>query len=146
INERIREDLRKGSTPQQAINNGFGKAFGTIMDANLTSLFSAVALFFIGSGPIKGFAVTLSVGIITSVFTAVYFNRAIINLIYGGRRTVKKLSVGGRERLKIFSGETTYNFMKYAKFWIGACFVVCVLAIGISVTKGFKLGLDFTGG
>ncbi len=146
INERIREDLRRGSTPQQAINNGFGKAFGTIMDANLTSLFSAVALFFIGSGPIKGFAVTLSVGIITSVFTAVYFNRAIINLIYGGRRTLKKLSVGGQERLKILSGDTTYNFMKYAKFWIGACIVVCVLAIGISVTKGFKLGLDFTGG
>ncbi len=146
INERIREDLRKGSTPQQAINNGFGKAFGTIMDANLTSLFSAIALFFIGSGPIKGFAVTLSVGIITSVFTAVYFNRAIINLIYGGRRTIKKLSVGGKERLKIFSGETTYDFMKYAKFWVVTCFVICILAVGISVTKGFKLGLDFTGG
>lgn len=146
INERIREDLRKGSTPQQAINNGFGKAFGTIMDANLTSLFSAIALFFIGSGPIKGFAVTLSVGIITSVFTAVYFNRAIINLLYGSRRTIKKLSIGGRERLHIFSGETTYNFMRYAKVWIGACIVVSILAIGISVTKGFKLGLDFTGG
>lgn len=146
INERIREDLRKGSTPQQAINNGFGKAFGTIMDANLTSLFSAIALFFIGSGPIKGFAVTLSVGIITSVFTAVYFNRAIINLLYGSRRTIKKLSIGSRERLHIFSGETTYNFMRYAKLWIGACIVVCILAVGISVTKGFKLGLDFTGG
>lgn len=146
INERIREDLRKGSTPQQAINNGFGKAFGTIMDANLTSLFSAIALFFIGSGPIKGFAVTLSVGIITSVFTAVYFNRAIINLLYGSRRTIKKLSIGGRDRLHIFSGETTYNFMRYAKLWIGACIVVCILAVGISVTKGFKLGLDFTGG
>ena len=146
INERIREDLRKGSTPQQAISNGFGKAFGTIMDANLTSLFSAIALFFIGSGPIKGFAVTLSVGIITSVFTAVYFNRAIINLIYGGRRTIKKLSVGGKERFKIFSGHTTYNFMKYAKFWVGACVVTCILAIGISSVKGFKLGLDFTGG
>ncbi|PWD83346.1 protein translocase subunit SecD [Ignatzschineria cameli] len=146
INERIREDLRRGNTPQQAINNGFGKAFGTIMDANLTSLFSAIALFFIGSGPIKGFAVTLSVGIITSVFTAVYFNRAIINLLYGSRRTIKKLSIGGRERLHIFSGETTYNFMRYAKVWIGACVVVCILAVGISVTKGFKLGLDFTGG
>lgn len=146
INERIREDLKKGSSPQQAINNGFGKAFGTIMDANLTSLFSAVALFFIGSGPIKGFAVTLSVGIITSVFTAVYFNRAIINLIYGGRRQIKKLSVGSKERFKIFSGETTYDFMKYAKFWVVTCAVICVLAVGISVTKGFKLGLDFTGG
>ncbi len=146
INERIREDLKKGSSPQQAINNGFGKAFGTIMDANLTSLFSAIALFFIGSGPIKGFAVTLSVGIITSVFTAVYFNRAIINLIYGGRRQIKKLSVGSKERLKIFSGETTYDFMKYAKFWVVTCIVICVLAVGISITKGFKLGLDFTGG
>ncbi|WP_026878257.1 protein translocase subunit SecDF [Ignatzschineria larvae DSM 13226] len=146
INERIREDLKKGSSPQQAINNGFGKAFGTIMDANLTSLFSAIALFFIGSGPIKGFAVTLSVGIITSVFTAVYFNRAIINLIYGGRRQIKKLSVGSKERLKIFSGETTYDFMKYAKFWVVTCIVICVFAVGISITKGFKLGLDFTGG
>ncbi len=146
INERIREDLKKGSSPQQAINNGFGKAFGTIMDANLTSLFSAIALFFIGSGPIKGFAVTLSVGIITSVFTAVYFNRAIINLIYGGRRQIKKLSVGSKERLKIFSGETTYDFMKYAKFWVITCIVICIFAVGISITKGFKLGLDFTGG
>ncbi len=146
INERIREDLKYGSSPQQAINNGFGKAFGTIMDANLTSLFSAIALFFIGSGPIKGFAVTLSVGIITSVFTAVYFNRAIINLIYGGRRQITKLSVGSKERLKIFSGDTTFDFMKYAKFWVITCAVICILAIGISITKGFKLGLDFTGG
>ncbi len=145
INERIREDIRKGSSPQNAIENGFGKAFGTIMDANLTSLFAAFALFFIGSGPIKGFAVTLSVGIITSVFTAVYFNRAIVNFIWGGRR-LEKLPIGGRERLKIFSGETTFDFMKHAKLWVGSCIAICILALGVSIFNGFKLGLDFTGG
>lgn len=145
INERVREELKKGTSPQNAIDSGFGRAFATIMDANLTSLFAALALFYIGSGPIKGFAVTLSIGIITSVFTAVYLNRAIINLIWGGRK-IKRLSVGHRELLPILSGDTTYNFMKLCKFWVISCIAIIVVGISVSASNKFNFGLDFTGG
>ncbi|MDH5229156.1 MAG: protein translocase subunit SecD [Gammaproteobacteria bacterium] len=92
IFERIREELRAGVSPQQAIDQGYGKAFMTIADANVTTLIAAIVLFAMGSGPIKGFAITLSIGILTSMFTAIVGTRGVINLIYGGRR-VKKLSI-----------------------------------------------------
>jgi len=92
IYERIREELRLGNTPQAAIHAGFDKAFATILDSNLTTLIAAVVLFGLGTGPIKGFAVTLSIGIITSMFTAVMGARGLINYIYGGRR-VERLSI-----------------------------------------------------
>ncbi len=83
---RIREELKNGLTPQAAINAGYERAFVTILDANLTTLLVAVILYAVGTGPVKGFAVTLSIGIITSMFTAIMGTRALINLIYGGRR------------------------------------------------------------
>ena len=92
IFERIREEIRNGSTPQASIHAGYAKAFSTIMDANITTLIAAVVLFAIGSGPVRGFAVTLAIGIVTSMFTAIVGTRAVINLIYGGRR-IKKLSI-----------------------------------------------------
>ncbi|MEJ2106685.1 MAG: protein translocase subunit SecD [Acidiferrobacteraceae bacterium] len=92
IYERIREELRNGSTPQASIHAGYAKAFGTIADANITTLIAAVMLFNFGTGPIKGFAITLSIGILTSMFTAIMVTRALANLTYGGRR-VKKLLV-----------------------------------------------------
>ena len=92
IFSRIKEELKNGLPPQQAINAGFDRAFVTILDANLTTLIVAVILYSIGTGPIKGFAVTLSIGILTSMFTAIMGTRAIINLIYGGR-TVKTLAI-----------------------------------------------------
>jgi preprotein translocase subunit SecD len=92
IYERIREEIRNGSTPQASIHAGFDKALSTIVDANVTTLIAAVVLFSFGTGPIKGFAVTLFIGILTSMFTAIFGSRAIINLIYGGRR-VKKLAI-----------------------------------------------------
>ncbi len=92
IYERIREELRVGSTPQAAIHAGYEKAFSTIMDANITTLIAAVVLFSIGSGPVKGFAVTLAIGIVTSMFTAIVGTRALVNLVYGGKR-VKKLAI-----------------------------------------------------
>jgi preprotein translocase subunit SecD len=92
INERIREELRNGNSPQAAIHSGYERAFSTIADANITTLIAAVVLFSFGTGPIKGFAVTLSLGILTSMFTAVMVTRSIANLIYGGRR-VSRLSV-----------------------------------------------------
>ncbi|MEM1244438.1 MAG: protein translocase subunit SecD, partial [Pseudomonadota bacterium] len=93
INERIREELRNGMSPQAAIKAGFERAFATIVDANVTTLIVMIVLFSLGSGPVKGFAVTTTIGIMTSMFTAVTFTRGLINLVYGGRQ-VKKLSIG----------------------------------------------------
>lgn len=95
IFSRIREELLAGRSPQQAIHEGYDRAFVTILDANLTTLLVAVILFAAGTGPVKGFAVTLSFGIITSMFTAIVLTRAIINTIYGGRR-IDSLSIGGQ--------------------------------------------------
>ena len=92
IFERIREELRNGMSPQQAIHAGYSRAFVTIFDANITTLIASVILFAVGTGPVKGFAVTLSLGIITSLFTSVVLTRAIVNLVYGGR-DIKKLSI-----------------------------------------------------
>jgi len=92
IFERIREELRIGNSPQRSIDVGYAKAFSTIADANITTLIAAVLLFGFGTGPIKGFAITLSIGIATSMFTAIVGTRVIVNLIYGGRR-VEKLSI-----------------------------------------------------
>jgi preprotein translocase subunit SecD len=93
---RIREELANGLSPQMAIHSGFARAFTTILDSNLTTLIVAVILYAVGTGPVKGFAITLSVGILTSMFTAILGTRALINLFYGGRR-VKTLSIGGRQ-------------------------------------------------
>lgn len=92
IFERIREELRLGNSPQASISAGYEKAFGTIADANVTTLIAAIILFGFGTGPIKGFAVTLSIGILTSMFTAIFGTRAIINLIYG-RKAVTRLAI-----------------------------------------------------
>ena len=89
IFERIREELRNGNSPQASIHAGYEKAFSTIADANITTLIAALALFMFGTGPIKGFAVVLSLGIISSMFTAIMVTRAITNLLYGGRKLQK---------------------------------------------------------
>ena len=86
IFERIREELRNANSPQASIHSGYEKAFSTIVDANITTLIAAIVLFNFGTGPIKGFAVTLSIGIITSLFTAIFVTRGLVNLVYGGRR------------------------------------------------------------
>lgn len=89
IYERIREELRAGMSPQQAIHNGYHRALSTITDANLTTLIAGVVLFAFGAGSVRGFAVTLSIGIVTSMFTAIMGTRAVVNLIYGGRKVSK---------------------------------------------------------
>ena len=94
IFSRIREELNGGASPQMAINGGFQQALSTILDANITTLIVAVILYAVGTGPIKGFAVTLSIGIVTSMFTAIIGTRALINLFFGGRK-LKTLSIGG---------------------------------------------------
>ena len=92
IFERIREELRLGNSPQASIHAGYEKAFSTIADANVTTLIAAIVLFSLGTGPIKGFAITLSIGILTSMFTAIMGTRALVNLFYGGRN-LKKISI-----------------------------------------------------
>ena len=92
IFERIREELRQNSGPQMSIQRGYEQAFSTIVDANVTTLIAALVLFNFGTGPIKGFAITLSIGIVTSMITAIFVTRIIVNLVYG-RRRVEKLAI-----------------------------------------------------
>ena len=93
IFERIREELRNRNSPLTSIQAGYEKAFSTIVDANITTLIAAIVLFNFGTGPIKGFAVTLAIGIVTSMFTAILVTRTVVNLVYGGRRRVQALSI-----------------------------------------------------
>ena len=94
INERIRDELRNGNTPQASIKMGYEKAWGTILDSNITSMLAGIALFMFGTGPIKGFAVVHVLGILTSMYSAIWVSRSIVNYIYGSKRKVSKLSIG----------------------------------------------------
>ncbi|SET14283.1 preprotein translocase subunit SecD [Nitrosospira multiformis] len=94
INERIRDELREGMAPQAAINVGYERAWATILDSNITTLIAGIALFAFGSGPIKGFAVVLCLGILTSMFSAVMVSRGFVNLVYGSRRKLERVSIG----------------------------------------------------
>ena len=94
INERVREEVRAGMSPQMAIQAGYERAFGTILDSNVTTLIAGLALLAFGSGPVRGFAVVHCLGILTSIFSAVVVSRGLVNLIYGGRKKVQRLSIG----------------------------------------------------
>ncbi|MDX9995618.1 MAG: protein translocase subunit SecD [Rhodocyclaceae bacterium] len=94
INERVREELRNGATPHAAITAGYERAWGTILDSNITTLIAGVALLIFGSGPVRGFAVVHCLGILTSIFSSVVVSRALVNLIYGGRRKLEAISIG----------------------------------------------------
>jgi len=94
INERIREELRWGATPHAALQAGYERAWGTILDSNITTLIAGVALFLFGTGPIKGFAVVHCLGILTSMFSAVFVSRGIVAIIYGSRKKLDRISIG----------------------------------------------------
>ncbi|GAB1392637.1 protein translocase subunit SecD [Rhodocyclaceae bacterium] len=94
INERVREELRNGATPHAAITAGYERAWGTILDSNITTLIAGVALLIFGSGPVRGFAVVHCLGILTSIFSSVVVSRALVNVIYGGRRKLESVSIG----------------------------------------------------
>lgn len=94
INERIREELRGGAAPQAAINLGYQHAWATIVDSNITSLIAGIALLIFGSGPVRGFAVVHCLGILTSMYSSVVVSRALVNLWYGSRRNLKRISIG----------------------------------------------------
>jgi preprotein translocase subunit SecD len=94
INERVREELRNGNSPQAAIHAGYDRAFDTILDSNVTTMIAGLALFMFGSGPVKGFAVVHVLGILTSMFSAIIVSRALVNFAYGYRRKINKLAIG----------------------------------------------------
>ena len=94
INERIREELRGGASPQAAIHSGYDRAWATILDSNVTSLIAGLALLAFGSGPVRGFAVVHCIGILTSMFSAVFFSRGLVNWWYGRKKKLKTVSIG----------------------------------------------------
>jgi preprotein translocase subunit SecD len=94
INERVREELRNGASPQAAIHAGYDRAWATILDSNITTLIAGVALLAFGSGAVRGFAVVHTIGILTSMFSAVFFSRGLVNLWYGGKKKLKSVSIG----------------------------------------------------
>jgi preprotein translocase subunit SecD len=94
INERVREELRNGKAPQQAIHSGYESAWSTILDSNITTLIAGIALLIFGSGPVRGFAVVHCLGILTSMFSAVFFSRGLVNLWYGSKKKLKSVSIG----------------------------------------------------
>lgn len=94
INERVREELRRGSSPQVAINAGYDQAWGTILDSNVTTLIAGIALLLFGSGPVRGFAVVHCIGILTSMFSSVFFSRGLVNFWYGRKKKLKTVSIG----------------------------------------------------
>ncbi|MBA4739688.1 MAG: protein translocase subunit SecD [Burkholderiales bacterium] len=100
INERIREEIRNGTTPQAAITAGYERAWGTILDSNITTLIAGIALFFFGTGPIRGFAVVHCIGILTSMFSAVFVSRGVVNFIYGRKKRIERLAIGDSDWYK----------------------------------------------
>ena len=141
--ERIREELKTAKGPARAIELGYEKAMSSILDANFTTLMTAVILFVMGSGPVRGFAITLGLGIITSVFTALFVTRALIAIWYSRKRP--KTIMDGR-RLKLVKDDTAYDFFGRAKLWLGLSAVAMVVAFGSFMVQGLNYGIDFQGG
>ena len=146
IFERIKDELIENKTVSTAITNGFGKAFVTIFDSNVTTLVSALFLLQFGTGPVRGFAVTLTVGLIVSMFTAIFVSRLIYDIVMeirsrGGKRPTT-LSVGP---IHSFRG-TKVHFMKYKVHFILASLILIAIGMGSLFTKGINWGIDFRGG
>ncbi|MET3601085.1 protein translocase subunit SecDF [Martelella mangrovi] len=143
IYERIREERRRnGRSVVQAVDSGFRRAFATIIDANLTTLIAAVILFFLGSGPVRGFAITLAIGILTTIFSAFYLTRFMISE-WVRRRRPKELPKGIRTGM--FDG-INFSFMNFRRIsFITSAVLVVASVIGFG-THGMNLGIDFTGG
>ena len=104
INERVREELRNGASPQAAIHAGYERAWATILDSNVTTLIAGLALLAFGSGPVRGFAVVHCLGILTSMFSAVFFSRGLVNLWYGGQKRLQSVSIGTVWRAETSAG------------------------------------------
>lgn len=151
INERIKEELSNGRTVQQAIDEGYRGAFSSIFDANVTTLIKVIILYAVGTGAIKGFAITTGIGIATSMFTAIVGTRAIVNLLYGGKRVKSCLSeecVVAQEYTveQLNHGRKVWDFMRWDYWAFGISGFLLIVSIAIIGVRGFNWGLDFTGG
>lgn len=142
IYERMREEQRAGKSILASLDAGFHRAWGTIIDSHLTQLIAAIVLYFLGSGPIQGFAVTLALGILTSLFTAYTVTRFFIGIWYHWKRP-KTLRI---QHFRFIPDGTKIDFMKMSRTAIIISIVLTVLAIGTAFVKGFNLGIDFVGG
>jgi len=142
IYERMREEQRAGKSPIQAINAGFERAWGTIIDSHLTQLVAAVVLYFMGSGPVQGFAVTLALGILTSLFTSYTVTFYQVNMWYRRVRP-KRLKI---QHFRFIPDGTKIPFMKISRYVIALSLLMTAVSIGTAVVKGFNLGIDFVGG
>ena len=141
INERIREEIDAGRKPLAAIEAGYGRAFTTILDSNLTTLIAGVALFVFGSGPVRGFAVVLCLGILTSMFSAIQTSRSMVNIAYE-RRKPEHLSLGHR----LLNLKRVLPLMRYRFVSASMSSIFVVICISSLVFQGLNFGVDFTGG
>jgi SecD/SecF fusion protein len=142
IYERMREEQRNGKTVLQSLNAGFERAWGTIIDSHLTQLISAIVLYYLGSGPVQGFAVTLALGIATSLFTSYTVTMFFVGVWY--RRTKPKtLKI---QHFRFIPDGTKIPFMKISRYVIAFSIVASLASIGSAYFKGFNLGIDFVGG
>ena len=142
IYERMREEQRAGKSPIQAIQAGFERAWGTIVDSHLTQLIAAIVLYFLGSGPVQGFAVTLALGILTSLFTSYTVTSYQVHAWFRRVRP-KVLKI---QHFRFIPDGTKIPFMKISRYVIAFSIVASLLSIGSAYFKGFNLGIDFVGG
>ncbi|MCF6327132.1 MAG: protein translocase subunit SecD [Devosiaceae bacterium] len=142
IFERMREEMVGGRTAHQALEAGFKRAMGTIIDANVTTFIAAAVLFFLGSGPIQGFAITLAIGILTTLFTAYFVTQFIIGRWYAFRRP-KTLKI---QLFSLVPGATKIPFMAWRKMAMGFSIIAMIASIGLFAVQGLNLGIDFKGG
>src|SRR6056297_2121709 len=141
--ERIREEMRTAKGPARAIELGYEKAMSAIVDANITTFITAVILYAMGSGPVRGFAITLGLGIITSVFTAIFVTRLLAVMWFERKRPKTVLQGRG---LRLVPQETSIDFFSRWKLWLGISGVMILVAIGSFAFQGLNFGIDFKGG
>ena len=142
IFERIREELRNGKSLSQAIHDGFSHAITSVLDANITTFLTGAVLFIFGSGPIKGFATTLMIGIITTIFTAVFITRLLIDwYVAKGKDLSFSTSI-----TKNLLANTKVDFLSKRKVWYAISGVLILISLGSMFTRGFDQGIDFVGG
>ncbi len=139
--ERMREELKRGKTLWTSLELGYEKAFSTIVDANITTLLSAIILYIFGTGPVKGFGVTLAVGIFTTLFCALVFSRAMLELVVKFGWVKKALT------FSLIRDNTAINFFKYARPSFAISWLIVLIGVGVIAMRGEKtLSIDFTGG
>ncbi len=140
--ERIKEELKSGKGPARAIELGYEKALSAIIDANITTLITAAILFVMGAGPVRGFAVTLGLGIITSVFTAIFVTRLLV-VLWFERKRPRKLEIRG---IKLVPKDTTWDFFRRMVLTLGASGAAIIAALSVFIVIGLNFGIDFKGG